>query len=141
MFLSPSKIFLLCTFKNSNFCKFCKVIRTQPISVLKSFLLYKLQLQVSANYSFRPKPGFGRSLKVAFFQKVWFVFQISKSPKNIPKHYPELEIWMSCLLLWVGNSNSQFWILIWRSDKQFPLSEKKTFMISRNLVIPVNSHF
>ena len=33
------------------------------------------------------------SLKVAFFQKVRFVFQISKSPKkNIPKRYPELEI-------------------------------------------------
>jgi hypothetical protein len=31
-------------------------------------------------------------LKVAFFQKVRFVFQISKSPeKNIPKNYPELE--------------------------------------------------
>ena len=32
-------------------------------------------------------------LKVGFFQKVRFVFQISKSPnKNIPKNYPELEI-------------------------------------------------
>ena len=32
-------------------------------------------------------------LKVAFFQKVRFVFQISKSlKKNIPKNYPELEI-------------------------------------------------
>ena len=32
-------------------------------------------------------------LKVFFFQKVRFVFQISKSPKNIiPKNYPELEI-------------------------------------------------
>ena len=32
-------------------------------------------------------------LKVAFFQKVRFLFQISKSPeKNIPKNYPELEI-------------------------------------------------
>ena len=30
-------------------------------------------------------------IKVAFFQKVRFVFQISKSP-NIPNHYPELEI-------------------------------------------------
>ena len=32
-------------------------------------------------------------LKVAFFQKVRCVFQISKSPKKyIPKNYPELEI-------------------------------------------------
>ena len=33
------------------------------------------------------------SVKVPFFQKVRFVFQISQSPKNIiPKNYPELEI-------------------------------------------------
>jgi hypothetical protein len=32
-------------------------------------------------------------LKVAFIQKVRFVFQISKSPKKyIPNYYPELEI-------------------------------------------------
>ena len=32
-------------------------------------------------------------LKVTFFQKVWFIFQISGSPKkNIPKTYPELEV-------------------------------------------------
>ena len=32
-------------------------------------------------------------LKVFFFQKVKFVFQISQSPKKIiPKNYPELEI-------------------------------------------------
>ena len=36
---------------------------------------------------FKPK------VKVAFFQKVRFVFQISQSPKKIiPKNYPELEI-------------------------------------------------
>ena len=35
-------------------------------------------------------------LKVAFFQKVRCVFQISKSPKkNIPKNYPGLEIKIS----------------------------------------------
>ena len=33
-------IFLLFTLKNSNFCKFCWVMKTQPISVLKLFLLY-----------------------------------------------------------------------------------------------------
>ena len=34
-----------------------------------------------------------QSVKVAFFQKVRCVFQISKSPKeNIPKHHSELEI-------------------------------------------------
>ena len=44
-FLSPSKIyenlnFSIVHFKNSNFCKLCWLIRTQPISVLKIFLLY-----------------------------------------------------------------------------------------------------
>jgi len=34
--------------------------------------------------------------KGAFFQEVWFVFQISKSPKkNIPINYPKLEIQIS----------------------------------------------
>ena len=45
-------------------------------------------------------------LKVAFIQKVRFVFQISKTPKkNIPNYYPELEIWICCLLLLAGNLN------------------------------------
>ena len=53
-------------------------------------------------------------VKVASFQKVRFVFQISKSPKKIiPHHYPELEIWISCLLLWAGISNFKFMIVIW----------------------------
>ena len=34
-------IFVLCTFKNSNFHKFCWVIRTQPISVLNYFYFTK----------------------------------------------------------------------------------------------------
>ena len=37
-------IFLLCTFKDSNFHKFCWVITTQPISVLNSFQLYLQQI-------------------------------------------------------------------------------------------------
>ena len=56
-------------------------------------------------------PGFSdlpTALNVVFLQ---FVFQISKT--NIPNHYPELEIWISCLLLWAGNSNFKFRIVIW----------------------------
>ena len=34
-----------------------------------------------------------------------------KSPKNIPNHYPDHEIWKSCWLLLAGNSN--FRIVIW----------------------------
>ena len=69
-------------------------------------------------------------LKVAFFQKVWFVFQISK--KNIPNYYPELEIWIWCLLLLAGNLNFKFRIAFWnififgigRFKKHIALSEK-----------------
>ena len=43
-----------------------------------------------------------------------FVFQISQSPKKIiPKNYPELEIWISYLMLWAGISNFKFRIVIW----------------------------
>ena len=44
-----------------------------------------------------------RSESGSFFQKV----------RNIPKRYPELEFWISCLLLWVENSNFKFRIVIW----------------------------
>ena len=53
-------------------------------------------------------------IKGGFFQKVWFFFQISKSQRKItPNHYPELEIWISCLLLWARISNFKFRIVIW----------------------------
>ena len=51
---------------------------------------------------------------MAFFQKVRFAFQISQSPKKIiPKNYPELEIWISCLLKWAGISNFKLRIVFW----------------------------
>ena len=47
----------------------------------------------------------GSLLKVAFFQKVRFVFQISQSPKKIiPKNYPELEIWIPKLFNEMGGN-------------------------------------
>jgi len=53
--------------------------------------------------------------KVVSFHKVRFIFQISKSPKQIiPNHYPDLEIWISCLL-WAGNSKFKFRIVIWNN--------------------------
>ena len=64
-----------------------------------------------------------------FFQKVRCVFQITKI--NTPNHYPELEIWITLLLLWVGNSKFKLTIVIWntylfwRFDKHIALSEKK----------------
>ena len=76
---------------------------------------------------------------------MWFFFQISKSLKNTPNHYPELEIWLSCLLLWAGISNFRFRIVIWsnlfwRFEKRISLSEKKPpltcscrFLLSNNL--------
>ena len=70
-------------------------------------------------------------LKVAFFQKVQCVFHIAKI--NIPNHYPELEIWISCFLFLAGNLNfkvriviwNNFFFDIWRFDKPIALSEKK----------------
>ena len=57
-------------------------------------------------------------LKVAFCQKVRCIFHIAKI--NIPNHYPELEIWISCLHLWAGNSNFKFFGTffweIWKTD-------------------------
>ena len=56
----------------------------------------------------------GVALKVVFFSEREIRFsnlQISK--KIIPKHYPELEIWISCLLLWAVMSNFKCWIVIW----------------------------
>ena len=56
-------------------------------------------------------------LKVAFFQKVRFVFQISQSPKKIiPKNYPELEI--------PAHISKQ--LIQIEIEKQISLSEKNT---------------
>ena len=41
---------------------------------------------------------------------MWFVFQISK--KYILNYYPELEIWICCLLLLARNLNFKFRIVI-----------------------------
>ena len=55
-----------------------------PKKHVKRFKLNTTQIEVNIFYPL---------LKVAFFQKVRFVFQISQSPKTIiPKNYPELEI-------------------------------------------------
>ena len=71
-------------------------------------------------------------LKVAFFQKVRFVFQISVNLQNKknPNYYPELKIWICCLLIMAGNLNFMFRIVIWniyfwRFEKWIALSEKK----------------
>ena len=48
-------------------------------------------------------------IKVAFFQKVRFGFELSK--RNNLNHYPELEFWISCLLLCAGNPNFKFRIV------------------------------
>ena len=91
----------------------------------------------------------GLELKVAFFQKVQFVFldlQISKK-KNIPKNYLELKIQNSRPYhntVFGGNSKFQvqdsfleyFFFKIWRSKKRISLSEKKPpLVISKNLQI------
>ena len=53
----------------------------------------KARVQYALLIKFRFSKKATHTLKVAFFQKVRFVFQISKSQKiYIPKSYPELEI-------------------------------------------------
>ena len=77
-----------------------------------------------------PEPSF--ILKVAFFQKVGFVFQISKSP---PKKYSEKLSWTGNLkfppitVIWYGG-NFEFqvqdsFLEIWKFEKWIALSEKK----------------
>ena len=68
-----------------------------------------------------------------FFKKWDSFFQISQSHKKIiPKNYPELEIWISCLQIWAGISNLKlrivFLIIFWeigRFEKRISLSENK----------------
>ena len=71
---------------------------------------------------------------MAYFQKVRFVFQISKSPeKNIPKNYPELEILNFPPKTLCGKFKfhaqdsllEYFFLEIWRFEKRITLSEKK----------------
>ena len=89
-------------------CNFIKGLAPVHCVVYRLALLYKTQhtdggertvflcvKQSINNVVSKKLNGFSASaqLKVAFFQKVQFFFQISKSPKQIiPKNYPELEI-------------------------------------------------
>ena len=87
------------------------------------------------------KPVDKASLKVAFFQKVKLIFQISKSPKkNIPKDYPEFEIqnfrpYQNTVMggnfkFQVQDSFSEYFLLeIWKFEKRIALSEKKTLLL------------
>ena len=61
------------------------------------------------------------SLKVAFFQKVRFVFQISKSPKKklFQKTFLDLKF------KFPANFSILFFLKIWRFEKQIALSERK----------------
>ena len=74
-------------------------------------------------------------LKGGFFSEKAICFSnllISKI-KDIQKNYPELEIWICCLLLLAGNLNFKFRIVFWnififeigRFEKHIALSEKK----------------
>ena len=47
-----------------------------------------------------------RNLKMAFFRKLDSFFKSPNLPKKkFPKNYSELEIWITCLLIWAGISN------------------------------------
>ena len=83
------------------------------------------------------------SLMMSYFRGGWRVWNDNPKighlqNKNIPKNYPELEIWICCLLLLAGNLNFKFRIAFWnififeigRFKKHIALSEKKPPLIS-----------
>ena len=79
-------------------------------------------------------------LKVAFIQKMRYFSQISK--QNIPNHYPENEIWRSCLLgrkfKFQGQDSDLKYFFRKFGYLTNPLSEKKTFSskyLTKNTVI------
>ena len=79
----------------------------------------------------------GARLKGGFSSESAICF--SNLKKNIPNRYPELEIWISCLLLWAGISNFKFRIVIWsnlfwRFEQPISLSEKKPFLVICQIV-------
>ena len=72
-----------------------------------------------------------------FFSKGSFYSESAISKTNIPNHYPELKIWISCLLLLSGNifrkfrfkvQDSDLEYLFWRFDKHIVLSEKDSHL-------------
>ena len=72
------------------------------------------------------------TFKGSFYSESTIFFQIFK---YIPNYYPELEIWMCCLLLLAGNLNFKFRIVIWnnffwRFEKHSAHSEKKNFRVN-----------
>ena len=76
-FLKNKKIFKRQTLFITNKYHLKKYFSSRSMCAVKFDLVINLEIQT----------------KGGFFQKVQFVFQISKSPKkNIPKNYPELEI-------------------------------------------------
>ena len=78
-----------------------------------------------------------------FFRKCDSFF---KSPnlqnKNIPKNYPELEIWIFCLMLLAGSLNFKFRIVFWnisileigRFEKHIALSKKNPPLMRARLL-------
>ena len=65
--------FSLCTVKNSNFQYFCWMIRTQPISLLKLFLLYRLKndfwiLSRPCNHKKTQKVFYWITVKIDFWE-------------------------------------------------------------------------
>ena len=81
--------------------------------------------------------------KGGFFQKVRFVFQISQSPKKIiPKNYPELEIWISCLLICAGISNFKLRIAFLNNflGRLEDLKNESHFLKKRHLYLTFLKH-
>ena len=110
IFLRKFDFFLLCTFKNSNFPKFCWVIRTQPISVLKLFLLY---------YITKRTRGIAEILhslfitsKLISFCTFWWRKGVSKrTALNLPWFFSYKQNWMKIFI-------RQIFVLYWILKKK-----------------------
>ena len=91
---------------------------------------FAMEYDNKCHFSILPFRTLARFVLFGNWLKVWFVFQISRSPKKIiPKNYPELEICISCLLIWAGSSNFKLEIVFGnncfgRFEKRISLSEK-----------------
>ena len=72
------------------------------ISYFSSSLEHSLVVELSVT---RAGDNFVFKCKGVFSESEIRFSNLQTSKKNIPNHYPELEIWISCLLLWAGISN------------------------------------
>ena len=85
----------------------------KSLKIKSIFYVYALFLDISSSLWFTQtrKKLESRNTKGGFFSETAIHFSNLQN-KNVPNYYPELEIWISCLLLLAGNLDFQFRIVI-----------------------------